>query len=316
MPIYRVLMEMKPTTLLRRAATAPTATNAAADAAAAPASHPTLAAPVSPPTSPTLCYPAEFPPGFTPPRSGPRSQADPVRADLGPSDSQPRGSPASSFTIVLESPPVAAAPSAPCVGSRPARRVRFNVPVLPAAGMESKGACRPSGAHDTCGDAPWVLDWTLLPPPPPLSTRAMTNAVEVTAHASAPGSSGHALTSPPRPSSTVPASPAGNSMRAAPPPILPRPCGSSSMQLLQRAQPSSDAINLCSWRVVRPAHWWRKQAAFMPHQRQMCSPGQHSRQKREGATLRQKQRKVWKEVICYRCRGKGHYSYDCTDPVK
>ncbi|KAI4985734.1 hypothetical protein ZWY2020_018364 [Hordeum vulgare] len=184
-------MQPPSTTLLRRVAPTPAATNAAADTVAASVGHPTLAAPVSPPASPTMCCPAEFPPGFTPPRSGPRSQADP---DLGPLESQPRGSPASGSTIVLESPPVPAAPSAPCVGSRPARRVRFNVPDLPAAGIGSKGACRPSGTEDTCVDVPWVLDWTLLPPPPPLSTRAATKAVEVSASASASGSFGHALT--------------------------------------------------------------------------------------------------------------------------
>ncbi|KAI5003082.1 hypothetical protein ZWY2020_027732 [Hordeum vulgare] len=118
--------------------------------------------------------------------------------------------------------------------------------------------------------------------------------------ATAAVTSGQALTSLPMPPSMVPATPAGSSMHAAPSPILPRPCGSSGgfsgKELLQQVQPSSDAFNLCSWRVVRPAHWWRKQPTFMPHQRQMGSSGQHSRQKREGATLRQKQRKVWKEV--------------------
>ncbi|KAI4972245.1 hypothetical protein ZWY2020_003170 [Hordeum vulgare] len=128
-------VNMSATTLLRRVTPTPAATNAVTAVAAVPVQphgHPTLAAPVCPPASPILCCPSEFPPGFMPTRSGARSQADLAKSDLGPDESQPRGSPASDSSVVLETPPVPAAPSAPCVGPRPLRRVRFNVPDTPA----------------------------------------------------------------------------------------------------------------------------------------------------------------------------------------
>ncbi|KAE8799175.1 hypothetical protein D1007_25458 [Hordeum vulgare] len=92
--------------------------------------------------------------------------------------------------------------------------------------------------------------------------------------------------------------------------------GTDGHLLPHRIHPIKESFKFSSWQMVKPAHWWRKQASFRPQPKQGSSSGSHSRQPREAATLWQKQRKFLKGVTCYRCRANGHYSSECRDPIK
>ncbi|KAE8766585.1 hypothetical protein D1007_62167 [Hordeum vulgare] len=258
-----------------------------------------------------------------------------------PPPSLPRDSPAFGSSVVLETPPAPVSISVPCVLPPPPRRVRFNVPDLPADRGESYGVPSSCAEDNSPAGVSWAADWELLPPPPPSSMRSASVAPTTGSGLAAPG---------PRP--TVAIDPTMGLMRVAAPSSRLRPSGSSGgftdkLQLqhaeaikeafklsvladppsgspggtngqlqLQRTRPIKEAFKFSSWQMVKPAHWWCKQAPFKPQPKQGGTLGLHSRQSREAATHRQKQRNFLRGITCYRCRAKGHYSSECRDPVK